>query len=320
MKELVKKAVPIILVLLLAAAPFAVSTYAISVMTLILIYMAMGQMWNLMGGYAGLLSLGMQTFVGIGGYSLTVFSVQYGVDVYAAVLLGGVISTLFALLVSPVLFRMKGVHFAVGSWIIAETLMILFSNWGFVGYAKNWGISSVYGISKVQIYYTASALGVGAVAAVYALLRSRTGLALMAMRDNPTAAEALGVHLYRAKMICFLISAFVTGIAGGVMYMVQAYIKPDTGFSVSWTIAMTFIVIIGGMGTIEGPVIGAALYVLLTQLLYGFPGMSMMILGVIAVAVIMAAPKGIMGVLYEKTGFRLLDPRHGAGIKPKSKG
>lgn len=306
---MIKRLILLVLFLALVGAPFVVSTYAISILTLILIYMVMGQMWNLMGGYAGLLSLGMQAFIGIGGYALTIFSVQYGINVYLAILLGGIISAVFALVVSPALFKMSGVYFAIGSWVIAETLIIIFSNWSFVGYAKNWGISSVYEISKVQIYYTAVVLGVGSIILVYALLRSKTGLALMSMRDNVGAAETMGVRLYRTKITCYLISCFMTGIAGGVMYMVQGYIKPDAGFNISWTIAMTFMVIIGGIGTMEGPIIGAILYVLLTQYLYNFPGMSMIILGVIAVVVIMIAPKGIMGTLYEKTGFEILSPR-----------
>lgn len=308
-KKVIKLIILVVVLAFLVGAPFVASTYVISILTLILVYMTMGQMWNLMGGYAGLLSLGMQAFIGIGGYCLTIFSVQYGMNVYLSILVGGVIAAVFGLVVSPALFKMSGVYFAIGSWVIAEALIIIFSNWGFVGYAKNWGISSVYSISKVQIYYTAVVLGVGAVALVFGLLRSKTGLALMAMRDNVGAAETMGVQLYKTKITCYLVACFVTGIAGGVMYMVQAYIKPDTGFSINWTIAMTFMVIIGGIGTMEGPIVGAILYVLLTQYLYNFPGMSMIILGLIAIVVILIAPKGIMGTLYDKTGFEILSPR-----------
>ncbi|SHJ70358.1 branched-chain amino acid ABC transporter permease, partial [Parasporobacterium paucivorans] len=151
--------------------------------------------------------------------------------------------------------------------------------------------------------------GVVAVAVVFLLMRSRTGLALMAMRDNVGAAETMGINIYRAKITCYIIACFFTGLAGGVMYMVQGYILPDSGFSINWTVAMTFMVIIGGMGTMEGPILGAILYVLLTQFLFNFPGMSMIILGIIAVVVIMIAPKGIMGTLYEKTGFEILSLR-----------
>ncbi len=298
-----------IIVIALIAVPFVGSESLMATMTLILIYMAMGQMWNLMGGYAGLLSLGMQSFIGIGGYSLAVFSVSYGMNVYLAILVGAVISVVFALVISPALFKMSGVYFAIGSWVVAEALIIAFSNWSFVKYAKGIGINSVYRISPTQIYFTALILGLGAVLVVFIMMRTKIGLALMGMRDNISAAETMGVEIFRTKLKCYLIASFITGLAGGVMYMMQGYIMPSSGFSISWTVAMTFMVIIGGIGTMEGPIIGAILYVLLTQYLYNFPGMSMIILGLVAVVVILIAPRGIMGTLREKTGLEILSPR-----------
>ncbi len=307
-----KAITPIILLVIavvLIVFPFVGPAYATSIITLILIYMAMGQMWNLMGGYAGLLSLGMQAFIGIGGYSLTILSVNYGVNIYVAIIVGAVICAGFGLAVSPAIFKMSGVYFAIGTWIIAEALMIFFSNWKFVGYAKDWGIKTVYGMSKVQLYFTALIIGVASILVVYRLLRTKTGLALMAIRDNTSAAEVMGINIYRTKLTCYVITCFMTGLIGGVMYMVQGYIKPDTGFSINWTIAMTFMVIIGGLGTMEGPIVGAVIYVIIVQIMYNFPGMSMIVLGIIAIAVILIAPSGIMGTLYEKTGFQLLSPR-----------
>ena len=307
-----KAITPIILLVIavvLIVFPFVGPAYATSVITLILIYMAMGQMWNLMGGYAGLLSLGMQAFIGIGGYSLTILSVNYGVNIYVAIIVGAIICAIFGLAVSPAIFKMSGVYFAIGTWIIAEALMIFFSNWKFVGYAKDWGIKTVYGMSKIQLYFTALIIGVLSILVVYRLLRTKTGLALMAIRDNTSAAEVMGINIYRTKLTCYVITCFMTGLIGGVMYMVQGYIKPDTGFSINWTIAMTFMVIIGGLGTMEGPIVGAIVYVIIVQIMYKFPGMSMIVLGIIAIAVIMIAPSGIMGTLYEKTGFQLLSPR-----------
>jgi branched-chain amino acid transport system permease protein len=295
--------------LVLCAFPFISSGNIMTVLTLILIYISMGQMWNLMGGYAGLLSLGMQAFIGIGGYSLAVLSVNYGFGVYLSIVVGAAVSVVFALAISPALFKMSGVYFAIGSWVVAEALIIWFSNWAFVKYAQGIGISTVYGISPTQIYYTALALGIGSVLVVFLLMRSKTGLALMSMRDSASSAETMGVKLYNTKLKCYLIAAFITGLAGGVMYMQQGYIIPSSGFGISWTVAMTFMVIIGGMGTMEGPIIGAVLYVLLTQYLYNFPGISMIILGIVAVAVILIAPKGIMGMLNEKTGIEILSPR-----------
>lgn len=285
------------------------SDYLVSLITLIMIYMALGQMWNLLGGYAGLLSLGMQAFIGIGGYSLAVLSVQYGVNVFMAVLIGGVLSVLFGLVVSPALFKMTGVYFAIGTWVVAEALMLFFSNWSVVSYAKGIMIKSVYKFTGTQIYYITVILGIASVLVVYLLMRSRTGLALMAMRDNPGAAEALGVKIFPTKLKCYMIACFITGLTGGVVYIKDVFITPGASISTEWTIAMTFMVIIGGIGTMEGPIIGAIIYVVLTQFLYSFPGIAMTIMGAIAVIAIMIVPNGIMGALHNKFGFEILSPR-----------
>lgn len=305
-----KYALLAVILLVLALLPvFPNSSYAVSATTLIMIYMALGQMWNLLGGYAGLLSLGMQAFIGIGGYSLAVFTIDAGMNMFVAILLGGIISVLFGLAVSPALFKMTGVYFAIGTWVVAEALMIFFSNWSVVRYAKGIAIKSVYSLSGNQIYYIAVILGVISVLVVYLLMRSKTGLALMAIRDNPGAAEAMGVKIFSTKLKCYMIACFFTGIAGGVMYINLAYITPSASISTSWTIAMTFMVIIGGIGTMEGPIVGAIIYVMLTQWLYSFPGISMIILGAIAVIAIMILPNGIIGTIHNKTGFEILSPR-----------
>ncbi|HHY13361.1 MAG TPA: branched-chain amino acid ABC transporter permease, partial [Thermoanaerobacterales bacterium] len=257
---------PLIAILaILISLPSWASEYTISVIMLISIYTAMAQMWNLLGGYAGLLSLGMQAFIGIGGYALAVFSVDYGVNIYISILLGGIFSVIFAFLISPALFKMSGVYFAIGSWVVAEALLLWFSNWKFVRYAQGINIVTAYHITTTQLYYVALVVGLLGVILVYALMRSKTGLALMAMRDNPSAAEIMGVELYITKLKCYLISSFMMGITGGAMYLYQAYILPSSAFSISWTVAMTFMVIIGGIGTMEGPIVGSILYVLLTH-------------------------------------------------------
>ena len=131
----------------------------------------------------------------------------------------------------------------------------------------------------------------------------------MAIRDSASAAETMGVELYKTKLKCYVITCFMMGLIGGAQYMQTAYINPSTGFSINWTIAMTFAVIIGGLGTMEGPIVGSVLYVIIVQIMYNYPGMSNIVLGIIAIVVIMVAPDGIMGTLYKKTGFQILSPR-----------
>ena len=131
----------------------------------------------------------------------------------------------------------------------------------------------------------------------------------MSARDNENAAEVRGVQLYKTKLTCFLISGAFTGVVGVVLFLNSAYIKPASAFTIDWTVSMVFIVVIGGMGTIQGPIVGAIVFVILRQYLYNFPGISMIILGFIAVAIILLAPKGIMGALHDRFGVEVFSVR-----------
>ncbi|MDR1571489.1 MAG: branched-chain amino acid ABC transporter permease [Clostridiales Family XIII bacterium] len=304
-----RRIAPIAVLAVLVSLAFWGSDYLLSIMILIMCYMAIGQMWNLLGGYAGLVSLGQQSFIGLGGYTLAKITQVYHLPVILAFVLAAVISVLFALLISIPVFKMKGVYFTIGTWIVAECLALFFSTWSFSNYAQGYTITATYAFSTAQIYLVALAVGVGALIVVMAVLRSRLGLALMAMRDNAAASEVRGVEQYRTKLKCFLISAAVTGIAGAALYLNQAFIQPANAFGISWTVSMVFIAIIGGMGTVEGPIIGAVIFVLLRQALYNFPGISMMLLGLIAIAIIMIAPRGIMGIIRRKTQFEIFPVR-----------
>jgi branched-chain amino acid transport system permease protein len=147
------------------------------------------------------------------------------------------------------------------------------------------------------------------VALVYFVLRSKLGLGLMAMRDDETSSETLGVDIFRTKLICFILAAGVTGVASGVLYLQNIFIQPFSAFGIDWTVRLVFITIIGGIGTIEGPIIGSLIYVVLQQWLSEYPSVSLLILGVIAIGTILVAPKGIMGTIQERLGFEILSPR-----------
>ncbi|WP_246105629.1 branched-chain amino acid ABC transporter permease [Sporomusa termitida] len=301
--------IPVILLVILCSLPFLVNEYITSILVQILLYMALGQMWNLLAGYAGLVSLGQQMFVGLGGYSLAVITEIYQLPIILGIITGGVVSVILAVIISQPIFKMRGVYFSIGTWIAAEALAVYFSNWTYVRSGQGFNITASYELTTVDLYYIALVVGAGAVVLVYALLRSTLGLALMAMRDNESAAETVGIELYQTKLKCFLLAAFVTGITGAALYLSIAYVQPFAAFGIDWTVAMVFMVIIGGTGTIEGPVLGAVLYVILKQYLYDYPGISMIILGIIAIGVIFVAPKGAMGTLYERYGFEILSAR-----------
>jgi branched-chain amino acid transport system permease protein len=298
-----------LVVLALASLPFWASRYWLLVVLLFFLNIGLSQMWNLLAGYSGLISLGQQAFMGLGGYVLAVFSMYYGFPIWLSIFIGGIISCLFALLISVPIFRMRGVYFAIGTWTVAETLRILFSNWKYVGYGMGLFVKPAYKLGFSSIFYAGLFVGVGSVALVYFILRSKLGLGLMAMRDDETSSETMGVDIFRTKLTCFILAGGVTGVVSGVLYLNTIFMQPFSAFGIDWTVRLVFITIIGGIGTIEGPIIGSIVYVLLQQWLSEYPSVSLLILGVIAISVILVAPKGIMGTIQERLGFEFLSPR-----------
>ncbi len=308
-KRLTGIAIATVIVLALASLPFWASRYWLLVVLLFFLNIGLSQMWNLLAGYSGLISLGQQAFMGLGGYALAVFSMYYGLPIWLSILMGGIISCFFALLISAPIFRMRGVYFAIGTWTVAETLRILFSNWKYVGYGMGLFVKPAYKLSFTSIFYAGLFVGVGSVALVYFILRSKLGLGLMAMRDDETSSETMGVDIFRTKLTCFILAGGVTGVVSGVLYLNTIFMQPFSAFGIDWTVRLVFITIIGGIGTIEGPIIGSIVYVLLQQWLSEYPSIGLLILGVIAISVILVAPRGIMGTVQERLGFEFLSPR-----------
>ena len=305
----IRIALLVLVVLVLGSVSIFGDQYTKLLLMLAFLYMALGQFWNLLGGYAGLVSLGQQIFIGLGGYTLAVTVLYYGFPIWLGVLTGGVVALLFALVISPAIFRMRGVYFSIGTWVVAESLAIWFSNWEYVEMGQGLFIKPAKQLSVSQLYYLAMLVGVGSVALVYWVMRSKLGLALMAMRNDPGASETCGVSVFRNKLYCYLISSFCTGLTAGVLYLNMVFIQPYKAFGIDWTVALVFIVIIGGIGTIEGPIIGAVIYVLLQQYLSDYASVSMLALGVVAIIIMLIVPKGMMGTIQEKLGFEILSPR-----------
>jgi branched-chain amino acid transport system permease protein len=298
-----------VIFIILATIPVWGSDYVLLLGLLFCLYVALAQMWNLLTGYSGLLSLGQQAFIGFGGYTMAVTTNYYEVNVWISVLLGGIFSVFLALFMSLFIFRMKGIFFAIGTWIFAEILLLWFSNWEYVKYGSGLFIKPPNPPSMIMIYYASLMMGVGALATVILILRSKIGLGLMAMRDNEAVSRSMGVEIFKSKLFCFLIAAFITGTTAGVLYVFQIFIQPYKAFAMDWTVSLVFIVIIGGIGTIEGPIVGTFIFILLNQTLTEYGHISLLLLGVIAIVIILVAPKGIMGTIQEKTGFEILSPR-----------
>jgi branched-chain amino acid transport system permease protein len=266
---------------------------------------ALAVMWNLLAGYAGLVTFGQQLFVGIGSYGFAVACERFGVGVWPALALAAVIAGALAAPIGALTFRLKGGYFAVGSWLVAEVFRLVFGNWDFVGNASGMFIRPARSVEPWTIYYAAVALLVGLVALVVATLRSRLGLALMAIRDSEDAAASLGVHVWRVKLAAFIVAAIGTALAAAVITVQTPFIQPNAAFSIQWSAAASFMVVVGGLGTVEGPLIGAALYVALQQQLGGNGAIHLIALGAISIAMMLIEPRGIAGLLRDRLGFTL---------------
>ncbi len=299
----------LVVVLYVLALAGILSGNAMRYMLNIFLYITLGSMWNLMSGFTGMTSLGQQSFIGLAGYSLAVMTATYGLSYWIGFLVGGAIGAVVSLILAVILFRMRGMYFAVATWVIAEALKTFFTSWTFVKQGGGMSVAASPYPSTRTIYLIALTLCVISIVVIYLLLKSKIGLGLTAMRDDADAASSVGVNIFKSKLLVFVICAIFTSLAGAVFYLNKGNIYPTGGFGISWTVSVVFIVIIGGIGTMAGPVVGAVVYVLLSEVLSKFPGWSNIILGVIAILVILFLPDGIMGTLQKKLHFEILSQK-----------
>ncbi len=279
----------------------------------VMCFLVLAQMWNLLAGYGGLISVGQQAFVGVGGYGLFIFAQHMGVHPFLSVPLGGVLAALIAALTAKLMFRLRAGYFAVGTWVLAEVIRIAVSNLSMTGGGSGQSLTVMTRMSKdlreSGTFWIACALLIFASIAINLLLRSRFGLALTAVRDSETAAESQGVDVAGLKFRVYVMSAFGTGLVGALYYLNTLRIAPASAFDLNWVVAAIFIVVIGGIGTVEGPIVGVALFFGLRWLLADFGSWYWMAMGVLAVLVMVFAPNGVWGFIQQKTGLELLPMR-----------
>jgi branched-chain amino acid transport system permease protein len=297
----------------LATVPFWAETATTRTLVTFFTLLALAQMWNLLGGYAGLISVGQQAYVGIGAYGVWLIGDILGIHPFVSVLLAGVLAALIALPVGPLIFRLKGGYFAIGTWVVAEVVRLVVANIQATGGGSGKTIMSAARLPmETRIpgtYFLALGVAVGSILLVYFLLRSRVGLALTAIRDNDLAAQSSGVNVFRAKLLVYVIAAFGCGAMGAVVAMNLLRIQPTAAFSINWTAYAIFIVVIGGFGTIEGPLIGSVIYFALLQTLSQYGTSYMLLLGVIAVIMAAKAPRGIWGFVVKRWDIHLFPVR-----------
>jgi len=295
-------AVILLAVLPVAGMPRSWTLYIL----LFLIYLAMSNMWNLIAGYSGLISLAQPAFLGLAGYTLAICS-WVNVPWWAGMLGGAVVAGIFAFLVSFAVFRLSGVYFAIGTLVVPEALRIAFYLWRPVGGSLAGGgagytVKGLSGVGIQDLYWLALVIGLASVIIVRIILRSNLGLALAAIRDNQKAAASSGVNTFRIKLYPFIIGAIITGLAGAVFYMYQPFIEPISTFNVKWTMIILLATVIGGMRTEGGPIIGSIVVVFLYFLLANYGNYSLLIQGIILIVIMLLSPQGIVGIA-SKTGL-----------------
>jgi branched-chain amino acid transport system permease protein len=311
----------------LALAPFWGERQTLRLLAEVFTFVALASLWNLLAGYAGLVSVGQQAFVGLGGYLLFALVILLGVHPIAAILIAGPIGALVAVPVAALIFRLRGAYFAIGTWVVAEVFRLLASQISVLGGGSGISLPAAVVVAmapsrqmrEFEIYWLALALIAAVLGAIVVLLRSRHGLALTAIRDNELAAQSNGIDVTRIKFIVYVLTGFGTAMIGALIFLMKLRISPDTAFSVNdWTAFVIFITVIGGIGRIEGPIIGTIVFFVLRQALADLGSLYLLMMGAVAIVVMLWAPKGLWGLIAERFGWQALPLQRHLVLAPKT--
>ena len=285
----------------LVAMPWWASQGTIRSVVELCCYIAIAQMWNLLAGYGGLVSVGQQAFSGIAAYAMFALAQNHGINPFIAVLLCLVAPAILAVPTYALLHRLDGPYFAIGTWVVAEVVRLLTTNIGYVNAGAGMSL-------RVMTQYNAHERAIGVtilcalmllltVGGTYWLLRSRYGLALTAMRDNPISAASQGVNVPRLRFLLFVAAAVGTGLAGAIYFMAQLRITPDAAYGPQWATVAIFIVMIGGIGSIEGVLIGSFVYFFADRWFGEYGATYLVVLGILTLLVALYARGGLWGLV-----------------------
>jgi len=275
--------------------PGVLSSYGFEVGFRLLLLMTLAEAWNLLAGYGGLVSLGTASFFGAGGYMLMGLMNFAGLPVLPALLAAAVAGAVLAALVSPAVFRLKGLYFTVGTLALAEAIRLFMINTSYFGGATGW--FAVVDPPSVQVLYLwAWVLFVFATIVLSLYVSSRLSIALKAVRDDEAAADQVGVRVFRVKLLAFMTASALMAMAGGLQAVKLGAIEPYGMFGISWSVDVLSVVIIGGIGLRAGPLVGTVFIVALSEWLADYPDVHLAITGLILIAVIRCAPQGLTGL------------------------
>ena len=294
-RSVVQWAFLVIVGLALIIAPHVLDRYTVFLLYLLMLNIALAQSWNLLAGYAGLISLGVAAFFGIGAYTAAMLTIHLGFPFLLGALFGGLLAAAFAAIVAVPIFRFRGIYFAIGTLVISEALRIFMVNWKFTGSAEGLNLPLESGVSLTWYYYVMLAVAAGSTLLIVLILRTKLGMGLRALGNNESSAQNMGINTFRTKLYVFLLSAFIAGVVGGIHASKMGSIEPYSIFNSMWTLSTANTVIIGGIGTVLGPVLGSIFVIVLGELLADYQTFHLAITGVLLVLIIRFIPAGLWG-------------------------
>jgi ABC-type branched-subunit amino acid transport system permease subunit len=306
-------AAALIVVIVLALFPYIVYSGTTAIMVQAFIVLTLASMWNLLAGYAGLVSVGQQGFVGLGAYFVLILAI-HGFSIFAALPIAAIVCGVAALPLWWLVSRLRTGYFAIATWVLATTIMLIIEKFSSIGGGSGMSLVTTPGfvsggysstLLTAYTYWAGLAVTVLALAGIYLLLRSRLGLVLTAIRDDEVAARSSGARVGLARLLVFVVAGIGCGAAGALLAISQLGVQPSADFTVTWTAEMAFATIIGGLGTIEGPIIGTIVYMVLQQTLASYNAWYLIILGLVAMLVALFARRGLWGLLDERLNLRL---------------
>ncbi|HXW46169.1 MAG TPA: branched-chain amino acid ABC transporter permease [Streptosporangiaceae bacterium] len=300
--------VALAVVVVLAMFPYIVYSGTTAILVQAFIVLTLASMWNLLAGYAGLVSVGQQAFLGLGAYFVLILAL-HGISPFAALPVAAIACGVAALPLWWLVSRLRSGYFAIATWVLAATVMLIIERFTSIGGGSGMPLPGLAGLSPTLLtaytYWAGLAVTVLALLATYLLLRGRLGLVLTAIRDDEVAARSSGARVGLARMLVFVVAGVGCGAAGGILAISQLQVQPSADFTVQWTAEMAFATIIGGLGTIEGPIIGTAVYMVLQQTLASYNAWYLIILGLVAIVIALFARRGLWGLVDSRLHLRL---------------
>jgi branched-chain amino acid transport system permease protein len=313
-------------VVVLAYLPYIVLSGTTDLLVNVFILMTMASMWNLLAGYAGLVSVGQQAFIGLGAYFVLILA-NHGANPFAALPVAVLGCAVVGLPVWWLVSRLRSGYFAITTWVIASVCELIIVRYPSLGGGTGAPLPGFSNLDPTLLtadtYWISLAVVVVVVASIYAILRSRLGLVLTAIRDDETGARSVGARVSRTQRSVFVVAAAGCGAAGALVIISQLSVEPTAAFSVQWSAEMIFVTIIGGIGTIEGPILGTIIFFVLQQTLASYGTWYFIILGLVAMIVAIWAPRGIWGLIADRLNIRLFPVGYWlwpAGSTPRPRG